>query len=129
MVSSFHWLEVPTVAVWCLCAFAQTPREKQTIVNPLPNEEILQPCQYQMVLPQTTSPLRAAWVIYDRGQDYLQWFLDRRVRAFASEHHLALVLAMHCRSKEREDIYKQTRSTCDLEALAGPLVLHQHLAA
>lgn len=101
---SFHWLKVPSVAVWCLCAFGQTPQEKQTIVNPLPDEEILQPCQYQMVLPETTSPIRAAWVIFDRGQDYLQWFRDRRVRAFASEHHLALVLAMHCRSKEREDM-------------------------
>lgn len=101
---SFHWLKVPSVAVWCLCAFGQTPQEKQTIVNPLPDEEILQPCQYQMVLPETTSPIRAAWVIFDRGQDYLQWFRDRRVRAFASEHHLALVLAMHCRSKAREDM-------------------------
>jgi hypothetical protein len=43
-------------------------------------------------------------VIFDRGQDYLQWFRDRRVRAFASEHHLVLVLAIHCRSKEREDM-------------------------
>jgi hypothetical protein len=101
---SFQWLKVPTVAVWCLCAFGQTPQEEQTIVNPLPDEEILQPCQYQMVLPETMSPIRAAWVIFDRGQDYLQWFRDRRVRAFASEHHLALVLAMHCRSKEREDM-------------------------
>jgi hypothetical protein len=102
MVNSFHWLKVP--AVWCLCAFGQPPQDKQTIVNPLPNEEILQPCQYQMVLPETTSPIRAAWVIFDRGQDYLQWFRDRRVRAFASEHDLALVLAIHCRSREREDM-------------------------
>jgi hypothetical protein len=57
-----------------------------------------------MFLPQTTQPIRAAWVIFDRGQDYLQWFQERRIRAFASEHHIALVLAMHCRSKEREDM-------------------------
>lgn len=48
--------------------------------------------------------IRAAWVIFDRGQDYLQWFRDRRVRAFARQHQLALMLAMHCRSKEREDM-------------------------
>lgn len=99
-----HWLKVATFALSCLYAVAQTPQEKQTIVNPLPDEEILQPCHYQMVLPETTSPIQAAWVIFDRGQDYLQWFHDRRIRAFASEHHLALVLAMHCRSKEREDM-------------------------
>lgn len=57
-----------------------------------------------MVLPESTNPIRAAWVIFDRGQDYLQWFRDRRVRAFAREHQLALILAMHCRSKEREDM-------------------------
>lgn len=57
-----------------------------------------------MVLPEKGNPVRAAWVIFDRGQDYLQWFRDRRVRSFASEHDLALVLAMHCRSKEREDM-------------------------
>jgi hypothetical protein len=101
---SFHWLKVPAVAVWCLCAFSQTSQEKQAMVNPLPDEEILQPCQYQLFLPDTTRPIRAAWVIFDRGQDYLQWFRKRRIRAFAIEHHLALVLAMHCRSKEREDM-------------------------
>ena len=101
---SFHWLGVPAVAVWCLCAFSQVSREKQTIVNPLPLEEILEPCQYRMFLPETTRPIRAAWVIFDRGQDYLQWFRNRRIRAFASEQQLALVLAMHCRSKEREDM-------------------------
>lgn len=57
-----------------------------------------------MVLPEIPNPIRAAWVIFDRGQDYLQWFRDRRVRAFASQHHLALVLALQCRSKEREDM-------------------------
>jgi dienelactone hydrolase len=100
----FPWLRVPAVAVWCLSAFGQAPQEKQTIVNPLPDEEILQPCEYRMLVPETKGPIRAAWVIFDRGQDYLQWFHDRRVRGFASEHHLALVLAAHCRSKEREDM-------------------------
>ena len=103
-MNSLRWLNVPAAAVWCLAAFGQAPQEKQTIVKPLPDEEILQPCRYQLVLPRTTGSIRAAWVIYERGQDYLQWFRDRRVRAFASKHHLALVLAMHCRSKEYEDM-------------------------
>jgi hypothetical protein len=57
-----------------------------------------------MFLPNTRKPIRAAWVIFDRGQDYLQWFQERRIRAFATEHDIALVLAMHCRSKERGDM-------------------------
>src|SRR5262245_3368234 len=105
MVHSSDWLKVPTVvAVWCFCVLGQTPQEKQAIVNPLEHEEILQPCEYRMVLPEATSPIQAAWVIFDRGQDYLQWFRDRRVRASSSGHRLALVLASHCRAKEREDM-------------------------
>ena len=58
-----------------------------------------------MALPaDTSSAIKAAWVIFDRGPDHFQWFNDRRVRAFASDQGLALVFAMHCRSKEREDM-------------------------
>ena len=101
---SFLRLKISAIAVWCLAAVGQTVQEKRTIVSPLPDEEILQPCEYRMILPEGSVPIRAAWVIFDRGQDYLQWFHDRRVQAFASEHRLALVLASHCRSKEREDM-------------------------
>ncbi len=87
-----------------LFAFAQSPEEKRTIVAPLPDEQILAPCEYRLYLPETAAVIQSAWVIFDRGQDYLQWFHDRRVRAFAAEHRLALVIAMHCRSKEREDM-------------------------
>jgi hypothetical protein len=99
-----RWLSVHALWVCCFCVFGQTLQEKQMTVNPLPDDDILQPCEYRMVLPETAGPIRAAWVIFDRGQDYLQWFRDRRVRAFASQHQLALMLAMHCRSKEREDM-------------------------
>jgi hypothetical protein len=49
-------------------------------VTPLPGEEILRPCEYRVVLPESTGP----------------------VRAFSGEHRLALVLVIQCRSKERE---------------------------
>jgi len=101
---SSHVLGAVTVAASCLYGFAQTGQEKETTVNPLPGEDIAQPCGYRAVLPETTGPMRAAWVIFDRGQDYLLWFRDRRVRAFASAHGLALVLALHCPSNEREDM-------------------------
>lgn len=77
--------------------------EIKTTVTPLPDEEILNPCEYLLVLP-TAQPLRAVWTIWDRGQDYLKWFRDPVIRQFADEHKLALVLASHCRSKEREDM-------------------------
>src|SRR5688572_3641346 len=78
--------------------------EHRTTVTPMPDEEILSPCEYRMVVPEIEGPVTAAWVIFDRGQDYLKWYQDRQVRGFAREHRLALVLAMHCRSKERDDM-------------------------
>lgn len=99
------WFPVAaTIGIGYLAASGQTPRELQTSVRPLPNEEILHPCEYRMALPDTNGPIKAVWVIFDRGQDYLQWYRDRQIRAFARDHRLALVLAAHCRSKEREDM-------------------------
>jgi dienelactone hydrolase len=83
---------------------AQTLEEHKTVVAPLPDEDILYPCEYRLLLPESADPVKAVWVVFDRGQDYLRWYLDRQVQAFAREHRLALVLAMHCRSKEREDM-------------------------
>ncbi len=92
-----------------LAAFGQSPDDHQTddhkaTVSPLPGENILLPCEYRMVLPGAGTPVKAAWVIFCRGQDYLKWFEDSRVRAFARQRALALILAAHCRSIEREDM-------------------------
>jgi len=92
-------------ALPCCCMIrGQEVKDLRTFVEPLPDEEILRACEYRMAPLGMSGAARAAWVIFDRGQDYLQWFLDRRVRAFANEHNLALILAIHCRSKEREDM-------------------------
>ena len=48
--------------------------------------------------------MRAIWVIFDRGLDYGEFYRSRQVRAFAGTRDLAMVLALHCRSKEREDM-------------------------
>ena len=94
-------------ALIALCgpaSLGQNSHEARTSVPPIPGEDILQPCEYRLALPETTLPIRAIWAIFDRGLDYLKWYEDRQVRAFATEHQLALVLAMHCRSKGREDM-------------------------
>src|SRR5450755_4449335 len=85
-------------------SFGQNSREARTSVFPILGEDILQPCEYRLALPETTLPVRAIWAIFDRGQDYSNWYENRQVRAFATEHQLALVLAMHCRAKGREDM-------------------------
>jgi hypothetical protein len=96
---------VAALAIFSGCeSVSQTLNERRTTVVPLQDEEILNPCEYRMVLPASGGPVRAVWTIFDRGQDYLKWYEDRQVRAFADGHRLALVLAMHCRSKERDDM-------------------------
>lgn len=85
-------------------ALGQGAEGPKTIVQPLDGEEILKPCEYQLFVPHAAEPVRAVWTIWDRGQDYLKWFHDAEVRRFAGEFRLALVLAAHCRSKEREDM-------------------------
>ncbi len=104
-IHSFWFSIAPTLAIFSLATFAQPPRgELHARVSPLPDEEILRPCEYRMALPDDDRPIRAVWTIFDRGQDYLKWFEDRQIRAFAREHQLGLVLAAQCRSKEREDM-------------------------
>lgn len=85
-------------------ALCQDSKEFRTSVSPLANEEILNPCDYRLALPANDAAIKAIWVIFDRGQDYLKWFEDRQIRAFARGHQLALVLAAQCRSREREDM-------------------------
>ena len=97
------------VGIGCVASFGQAQEERRTVVTPLPEENILRPCEYRMILPETKDPIRAIWTIFDRGQDYLRWYQDRQIRAFANEHHLALVLAMQCRSKERDDMIVEPR--------------------
>jgi dienelactone hydrolase len=97
-------LLLPAALCCCALSHGQEATDLTTFVEPLPGEEILQACEYRLAPLAVNGAVRAAWVIFDRGQDYLQWFHDRRVRAFANQHRLALILAMHCRSKEREDM-------------------------
>jgi dienelactone hydrolase len=83
---------------------AQAPDGPRTLVTPLPGEDILGPCEYRIFVADPSHPVRAAWIIFERGRDSLNWYRDREVRGFAREFNLALVLAMHCRSKERDDM-------------------------
>ncbi|MBL8230521.1 MAG: hypothetical protein JNL98_18665 [Bryobacterales bacterium] len=99
-----YWLIRIALSLVGLAAFGQSIQEWRTRVIPLPDEEILAPCEYRMVIPSASAEVKAAWVVFDRGQDYLKWYEDRQVRAFAEAQRLAIVLAMHCRSKEREDM-------------------------
>jgi hypothetical protein len=40
------------------------PDEHRTVVEPFPDEEILQPCVYHLALSTLKRPVRAAWIIF-----------------------------------------------------------------
>lgn len=96
-IRSLGFLIAATIAVCSVAVLGQAPGEDlRTSVAPLPHEEILHSCEYRMAPPDLGAPIEAVWTIFDRGQDYLEWFEDRQIRAFARGHQLALVLAMQC---------------------------------
>jgi len=87
-----------------LLCLSQIPEDRTTRVTPQPGEDLLNPCEYRLALPNSPQPVRAAWIIFDRGLDMSAFYQSRQVRAFATARRLALVLAMHCRSKQIEDM-------------------------
>jgi len=78
--------------------------DRTTRVTPEPDEDIFQSCDYRLTLPDSREPVRAAWVIFERGPDTTAFYQNQQVRAFAATRRLALILAMHCRSKQIEDM-------------------------
>lgn len=84
-------------------AWAQSTRY-ETIVQPLPNEDLAQPCKYELTIPDGVRSIRAVWVIFDRGRELAALYRDAEVLAFARRHELALLLPRHCRSKGYEDM-------------------------
>lgn len=97
-------LALALAAICLSSARSQTLPERKTFVAPSPGEDILKPCEYRVVIPAPSRPIRAVWTIYDRGIDHLNWFHDPDVQKMAADHRVALILAMHCRSKDREDM-------------------------
>lgn len=76
----------------------------QTTVAPKPDEDILGDCRYEITIPNPARPIRAVWVIFDRGRDMLRYYGDPEVQAFAYGKDLALLLPFHCRAKGYEDM-------------------------
>jgi dienelactone hydrolase len=99
-----------TASIFTVCvvllshAVAASTEQYRTYVAPSTTETMQGPCEYEMTLRDTTKPVTAVFVIFDRGWQFGNLYFDPEVTAFAERHRLALVLARHCRSKEREDM-------------------------
>lgn len=76
----------------------------RTYVVPRPNENILGNCQYLLTLPNVEHPVSAVLVVFERGWQFGNLYFDTDVTAFAMRHHIATMLAQHCRSKDIEDM-------------------------
>src|SRR5436305_11514712 len=76
----------------------------RTYVVPRPNETIQGNCEYELTIPDASHPVSAVLVVFERGWQFGNLYFDPAVSAFAARHHMATMLAHHCRSKEREDM-------------------------
>jgi len=71
----------------------------ETSVTPRTDEDIAEPCRYELTLLAPSHRIAAVWVIFERSLGTLQYYRDAEVRAFARRHDVALLFPFHCRSK------------------------------
>jgi dienelactone hydrolase len=99
---------MPMLVPFSAPALAQGPAYGQavytTTVTPRTGEDLRSPCQYELTIPQPAVAARAVWVIFDRGREVTALYNDPEVFRFADKQRLALLLARHCASTEREDM-------------------------
>jgi pimeloyl-ACP methyl ester carboxylesterase len=74
-------------------------QSNQTTVTPLADEDFSGACHYEITLPQGNKPVRAVWVIFDRGRDITKFYSDAEVVGFARREGMALMLAHQCAGK------------------------------
>ena len=76
----------------------------QTSVAPRPNEDIAAPCDYDLIIPDTTHKVQAVWVIFNRNRDTLRLYGDPQVRDLSAKRDIALMLAYHCKSTQSDEM-------------------------
>jgi hypothetical protein len=79
-------------------------RQYRTLVNPQSGETLQDRCIYQLLLPRAERQVRSVFVIFERGWQLGNLYYDPALADFAAAHQMGLLLAQHCRSKEREDM-------------------------
>jgi hypothetical protein len=99
------WLLMPLI-FWPCSGEARnvTFRQYRTTVAPEAGETLQDPCYYQLLLPVADHPARSVFVIFERGWQLGNLYYDPTIVDFAVDHEMGLLLAQHCRSKEREDM-------------------------
>jgi hypothetical protein len=83
---------------------AARTEQYRTYVAPSATETMQAPCEYELTLRDASKPVRAVFVVVERGWQVGNLYFDSDVIALAERRDLALVLARHCRSKADEDM-------------------------
>ena len=89
--------------VWCAGQPSSAFLEKETVVTPLPTEDISGPCHYSIKIPPGNMQVRGVWLIFDRGRDVHDLASDSDVLSFVRRFDLALILQSHCPGKLPDD--------------------------
>jgi hypothetical protein len=76
----------------------------QTSVAPKSNEDLAAPCDYDLIIPDTTHKIQAVWVIFYRNRDTLRLYSDPQVRDLSAKRDMALMLAYHCKSTQSDEM-------------------------
>lgn len=79
-------------------------RQYRTYVTPEPAETLQDRCYYPLLIPVADHPVRSVFVIFERGWQVGNLHYDPMMTDFAADHQIGVLLAQHCRSKEREDM-------------------------
>jgi dienelactone hydrolase len=91
------------VFVILLCHPSEASTEQyRTYVAPASIETMKSPCEYELTLHDASRPVKAVFVIIERGWQVGNLYFDPQVTAFAERHDLALLLARHCRAKTEQ---------------------------
>jgi hypothetical protein len=101
-----HFCIVAVLAFQCLPSTATSVRFKQyrTLVTPQAGETLQDRCAYQLLLPHSESRVNGVFVIFERGWQLGNLYYDPVIVDFAAVHQMGLLLAEHCRCKERGDM-------------------------
>jgi dienelactone hydrolase len=76
----------------------------RTYVVPRPDDNVQGNCEYELTISNAQKPVSAVLVVFERGWQFGNLYFDPDVTALAAKHGIAMMLAHHCRSKEREDM-------------------------
>lgn len=82
-----------------LASGAARPLKFKATIQPLPTENLVGPCVFELSIPSPAKRVRAVWITYDRGYDITRYYSDAEVNSFARRQSIALILAHQCPAK------------------------------